>query len=400
MHFYHSADPNTNASMHTQPQRSPLMNHRPQNPLYNPMGDHQYSYFNYPAAKLNTISHEDQYFYGYAHAPISYPNTDCTMPSEVQQFGTLGLSPTHQAIFHNRQKFRANMSYQMDSNTTSLGSLPELPSLEPYRDAIKGQSQNLSVDEFICPQEEAQVNNIAKAKGETTINHAHSIIEERSCESDSHGTRKSSTEDSQGPARPYRPDMKGWCEEDEKLLRKLAVQYKFDWKKVSKKFANKKYTPHFLKMRYKGHDEGPVPKRVKFSHEEDVLIAKCFEEYGIDWDKMVVHFTNRTGIMLKNRYYSYIRKNDRLDKLLEEAQKVEVPTTAIPNGDSEKLELEEASEVGQKELAGNMDVKLNIHEGDDGQKADEVAMLRAQLKSMKSLYLLTYKELSKYKKSE
>lgn len=397
MHFFHSADVNPNPSINAQPQRSPMMNHRPQNSFYPNMGDHQYSYFNYPAAKLNTISHEDQYFYGYA--PISYPNTDCTMPSEVQQFGTLGLSPTHQALIQNRQKFRANMSYQMDSNTTSLGSIPELPNLEPYKDTFKEKPQNLSVDEFICPQDEAPQENVAKAKGDTMVPHT---IEEKDFESDSHGTRKSSTEDSQGPSRPYRPDMKGWCDEDEKLLRKLAVQYKFDWKKVSKKFANKKYTPHFLKMRYKGHDEGPVPKRVKFSHEEDVLIAKCFEEYGIDWDKMVIHFTNRTAIMLKNRYYSYIRKNDRLDKLLEEAQKIEDPTINA-GGAPKKLETEEENgEISlEKELTGHMNTKLNLRENEDGiQKSDEVAMLRAQLKSMKSLYLLTYKELSRYKKSQ
>jgi hypothetical protein len=190
---------------------------------------------------------------------------------------------------------------------------------------------------------------------------------------------------------------KGWCEEHEKLLRKLAVQYKFDWKKIAKKFDNKKYTPHFLKMRYKGYDEGPVPKRVKFSHEEDVLIAKYFDEYGVDWDKMVSHFPNRTAIMLKNRFYSHIRKHNMLESLLEESGQCEddcqnakigrLQTEGFGFSKPTPTRKESLRRFGKKpedqkseELVGN---------------TEEITLLRAQIKSLKSLYLLTHKELDK-----
>ena len=80
--------------------------------------------------------------------------------------------------------------------------------------------------------------------------------------------------------------------------------------------------------RYKELVTDSSVKRVRFTHEEDLLIAKYFNKYGNDWSKIAIHFNNRTPTMLKNRYYSHIRKRNLLDELLSEAdddQQKELP---------------------------------------------------------------------------
>jgi len=116
-----------------------------------------------------------------------------------------------------------------------------------------------------------------------------------------------------------------WTEENDQLLLRLAVQYKCDWKKVSRKFKkrNKKVTPNFLKIRYKELIAAPVHRRTKFSHVEDLMLAKYFNQYGPNWNQIASHFKKRTGIMLKNRYYSYIKKKNLLPALLEESSTFE-----------------------------------------------------------------------------
>lgn len=137
---------------------------------------------------------------------------------------------------------------------------------------------------------------------------------------------------------------KGWTAQYDTQLLSLATQYRCDWKKISKKFNNKKFTPHFLKIRYKVLIDAPVQRKIKFSHQEDLMLAKYFNIYGSDWNKIASFFKNRTGVMLKNRYYSHIRKRDLLSTLLkelgEEEREKEPPQTpsSIPESEGSYLE--------------------------------------------------------------
>ena len=47
------------------------------------------------------------------------------------------------------------------------------------------------------------------------------------------------------------------------------------------------------------------------------MIVKYFKLYEYDWEKMATHFSRRTPIMLKNRYYAHIRKRELTDELYE-----------------------------------------------------------------------------------
>jgi len=90
-----------------------------------------------------------------------------------------------------------------------------------------------------------------------------------------------------------------------------VIKYKYDWKKIVKKF-NIKFGSNcpneVLRQRYKDITSLVIPKRVKFTQEEDVQLSNYYEIYGSDWVKIASHFANRTPQMIKNRFYSHIRK--------------------------------------------------------------------------------------------
>mmetsp|Transcript_104283 Transcript_104283/g.145307 ORF Transcript_104283/g.145307 Transcript_104283/m.145307 type:complete len:107 (-) Transcript_104283:497-817(-) len=104
---------------------------------------------------------------------------------------------------------------------------------------------------------------------------------------------------------------------------KLARTHKCNWKKISKKFTDIRVSPKFLKEKFDDYNERMAPKRKKFTHYEDLMIAKAFTEHGTDWEAISTYFENRRSpIMLKNRYYAFIRKNDKIDDLMAEVNEL------------------------------------------------------------------------------
>jgi len=147
------------------------------------------------------------------------------------------------------------------------------------------------------------------------------------------------------------PELKDWNEKKEKTLKNLAGKCKYDWKKIAKKFnasENTQITPLTLKQKYKDLTKVAIPLRVKFTHEEDLQIAKYFEIYGCNWTQIAVHFNDRTAMMLKNRYYSHIRKKNLLASMLEEVK--EVPTEETQNGVESTLVKKEEDSVINKSM--------------------------------------------------
>jgi hypothetical protein len=93
-------------------------------------------------------------------------------------------------------------------------------------------------------------------------------------------------------------------------------------KKVSKKIFKlhkKKLGPNLLRIRYKELAPDLTQKRVRFTHDEDLMIVKYYSSYGYDWEKIASQFESRTAIMVKNRFY-HIKKKNILEKLLEEVE--------------------------------------------------------------------------------
>lgn len=136
-------------------------------------------------------------------------------------------------------------------------------------------------------------------------------------------SRKESTEaESEGEVEvEEEEELEGWTDKKDKLLKNLAPKCKYDWKKIAKKFNDTEksnFTPLVLKQKYKNLTKVSIPLRVKFTHQEDLMIAKYFDVYGCDWAQMATHFADRTAMMLKNRYYSHIRKRNLLSTMLTE----------------------------------------------------------------------------------
>jgi len=146
-------------------------------------------------------------------------------------------------------------------------------------------------------------------------------------------------------------DNENFDEKDEKLLLELAPKYKNDWKKISKRMFrlhNKKFGLNFLRIKYKELADDNVKKRVRFTHKEDLMIAKYSSIYGHDWTKIAYYFSNRTPIMLKNRYY-HMKKKNILDKLVKEVEDLEKENVNVDKlGEEQKETLQVFSNNDEK----------------------------------------------------
>jgi len=138
-----------------------------------------------------------------------------------------------------------------------------------------------------------------------------------------------------------------WTKENISLLTKWANQYRFDWKKVAKKFENKKITSFIVKSKYKSLSMTQCQKRVRFTLSEDLMIAKYFKIYGTDWQQISTYFTGRNAVMLKNRYYAHIRKRGLYDTLLNVNKKLEEQN--IPIDKANLLDFPELISIYQQE---------------------------------------------------
>mmetsp|Transcript_35429 Transcript_35429/g.31916 ORF Transcript_35429/g.31916 Transcript_35429/m.31916 type:complete len:262 (-) Transcript_35429:625-1410(-) len=102
-----------------------------------------------------------------------------------------------------------------------------------------------------------------------------------------------------------------WRIDDDKLLSKLAMDMKLDWKKISKKYCamtSKKVTPQYLKLRYKQIKPQYTKKSQSLTQEDDCDIIRLFDQYGDDWEQISKNLSNMDPIKIRNRFYSQILK--------------------------------------------------------------------------------------------
>ena len=117
------------------------------------------------------------------------------------------------------------------------------------------------------------------------------------------------------------PPRKTWDTKDDPLLFDMAIQYRNNWKRIARVLyedKNIKIAPKTLRRKYEDILARRKTQRAKFTHADDLLIVKYVDLYGLDWNKVACHFTDKTAIMIKNRFYSYIKKKDIFEDLLKE----------------------------------------------------------------------------------
>ena len=94
-------------------------------------------------------------------------------------------------------------------------------------------------------------------------------------------------------------------EEDEKLLM-LHEKYGKNWAAISKEMPHR--TGKQIRDRFLNSLDTKF-ERGKFTEEEDQTIIKYYKLYGNSWAKIAKKLKTRTGDMVKNRFYSSLKKS-------------------------------------------------------------------------------------------
>ena len=80
-----------------------------------------------------------------------------------------------------------------------------------------------------------------------------------------------------------------------------------NWAELAKIFDQPFLTPKDIKYRYR-NKLNPNLKRGRFTREEDQIIIQVYSTMGPKWQEVIKLLPNRTENMLKNRFYSYLKK--------------------------------------------------------------------------------------------
>ena len=100
-----------------------------------------------------------------------------------------------------------------------------------------------------------------------------------------------------------------WSKEEDEILLKLIKKYGKNWSKISKEFS--KRNGKQIRDRYI-NVLSPNINRKKFNYEEDMQIIQLYKQFGPKWSTIKKFFHNRTTDMIKNRFYSSIKKKYQL----------------------------------------------------------------------------------------
>ena len=108
--------------------------------------------------------------------------------------------------------------------------------------------------------------------------------------------------------RRIRPGLvKGaWDKEEDSKLLSLYEKYGKNWAAISKEMPHR--TGKQIRDRFLNSLDSKF-ERGKFTEEEDQAIIKYYKIYGNSWAKIAKKLKTRTGDMVKNRFYSSLKKN-------------------------------------------------------------------------------------------
>lgn len=103
---------------------------------------------------------------------------------------------------------------------------------------------------------------------------------------------------------------KKWSKEEDLQLVELVEVYGNNWDTIAGLI---KRDPKEIEIRYREKLD-PRIKRCKFSQEEDELLITLHKQFGNNWAEIADRMQNRSQMMIKNRYYSNIRKKLQLEE--------------------------------------------------------------------------------------
>ncbi len=151
-------------------------------------------------------------------------------------------------------------------------------------------------------------------------------------------TKKSKAKKVNNPALNTDGLRKIWNERDYENLMDMAIRFRHNWKKIAKiilETTNIKPNPQALQRIHEKLVANRDTKRVKFTHEDDLMIVKFYNLYGIDWVKIASHLTDKSPVMIKNRFYSFIKKKDLIEEYTNEMDCLEEKEIEMTQTDSD-----------------------------------------------------------------
>lgn len=96
-----------------------------------------------------------------------------------------------------------------------------------------------------------------------------------------------------------------WSKEEDDIILSLVDLYGKNWSLIAKKVPTRNGKQ--IRDRFLNYLD-PKINRNKFTVEEDDMIIKLYIEHGSKWSTIAKFFNGRTGDMIKNRFYSCLRK--------------------------------------------------------------------------------------------
>jgi len=144
--------------------------------------------------------------------------------------------------------------------------------------------------------------------------------------------------------RRIRPGLiKGsWKKEEDSMLLSLFEKYGENWAAISKEMPHR--TGKQIRDRFINSLDTRY-KRGKFSEEEDKMILKYHKIYGNKWTKIAKKMKTRTGDMIKNRFYSSLKKEviDKKNILRKKRKRSTSKYKSYPKENNSKIKAEEVS---------------------------------------------------------
>jgi hypothetical protein len=103
-----------------------------------------------------------------------------------------------------------------------------------------------------------------------------------------------------------------WTNREDKKVLKLVKQYGKDWGTISNIMGSR--TGKQIRDRFINSLDPSLCKS-KFIKDEDELILNYYLKYGSKWTKIAGHLNGRSGDMIKNRFYTFLKKKNEESNL-------------------------------------------------------------------------------------
>ncbi len=104
----------------------------------------------------------------------------------------------------------------------------------------------------------------------------------------------------------------GWSLQEDDLVLQLVKRYGTKWSAISAHIQGR--TNKQIRDRYL-HVLSASIKKIKWTEAEDQLILSMFKEIGPQWTKISEFLEARTGLQVKNRFHTYLKRKEEISEI-------------------------------------------------------------------------------------